>query len=203
LQKLEEMNKSWIKPILLRACALIAASTLIGLAFNNANPLGIRWEETKKGDPPPNDPVLNTDTDVSAGGSQVGGVNHDPSRHSQGDGAPPAVTWEEAALFLTSGDALLVDSRPRAAYRAGCIPGAVSLPAGGVQEEIPEFIKKYRLDTILIIYCDDSKCGSSTRAAKVLMSYGYEHVLDMPGGYAEWRQCMAERREPPEPEKQQ
>ncbi|NQT21218.1 MAG: rhodanese-like domain-containing protein [Planctomycetes bacterium] len=120
------------------------------------------------------------------------------STEDNGSGAS-SVTWEEAELLVEAGEALLVDSRPRVAYDAGHIPGAVSLPVKKIGEEIPGFIQKHTLDTLLIVYCADPDCDTSKNAAKKLTEYGYENVLYIPGGYAEWQVAQASRdRQTPE-----
>jgi rhodanese-related sulfurtransferase len=164
------MNKSWKRVIIARAVALTVAALLIGLAFNSASPLGVDlW-----------------------GGNGQGGP-------SSGNGDGPevtAITWEDAKLWLTTGEAVLVDARPPAAYKVGRIPGAVSLPANSINEKIPEFIDEHDFETLLIVYCADSNCDSSERAAKALIRYGYKNVLHMPGGYAEWQVAQASTRKP-------
>ena len=179
------MNKSRIKVILARAVALIVAALLIGLAFNNASPLGVDlWGADHEGDPSP-----------GSGDAQ------NPGNGPDSDAELAAVTWEEAELLLTTGEAVLVDARAPAAHRAGRIPGAVSLPANSIDEKIPEFIKEHDFETILIVHCDDPNCDSSERAAKAFMRYGYKHVLHMPGGYAEWQVAQASTRKPETEEK--
>ena len=161
--------------ILARCVALLLASLCIGMVFNRAHPNGVKWR-------PP--------------GEADNGSEPDPDKP-----AALAITWEEAESIVEAGEAVLVDSRTRVAYQAGCIPGAVSLSVKKIDDAIPDFIEKYRLDTILIVYCADPTCGTSKRAAQILIEYGYEDVFYMTGGYAEWQIAQASREnETPEDE---
>jgi rhodanese-related sulfurtransferase len=159
--------------ILARCVALLLASLCIGMVFNHAHPNGVKWRQPGKSDneskPDPGDPPENDALAVSA------------------------ITWEEAEPIVEAGEAVLVDSRSRAAYQAGCIPGAVSLPVKKIDDAIADFIQKYGLDTILIVYCADPACGTSKTAAQALIEYGYENVFYMAGGYAEWQIAQASR----------
>ena len=161
--------------ILARCVALLLASLCIGMVFNRAHPNGVRWRRP---------------------GGADNGSKPDPDNPPENDGpSVSAITWEEAEPIVEAGEAVLVDSRSRAAYQAGCIPGAVSLPVKKIDDEIPGFIQKYRLDTILIVYCADPTCGTSKTAAQILIEHGYDsqNVFYMAGGYAEWQIAQASR----------
>jgi len=117
-----------------------------------------------------------------------------PAKHPEAErpanaaGEPVAVTWVEAKQMLQTGEAVLVDARPLAAFQAGSIPGAISLPFDRIKEEMPEFMKRVGTGRWLIVYCSDQGCASSEQVAKTLIrEYGYQHVFHMPGGYAEWQ----------------
>lgn len=159
--------------ILARCVALLLASLCIGMVFNRAHPNGVKWHRP----------------DGADNGSEPDPVN--PPEN--GGPAVPAITWEEAESIVEAGEAVLVDSRTSVAYQAGRIPGAVSLSVKKIDDEISGFIKRYSLDTILIVYCADPTCGTSKRAAKALIEYGYENVFYMAGGYAEWQIAQASR----------
>ena len=101
---------------------------------------------------------------------------------------PVAVTWAEAKTMLQTGEAVLVDARPLTAFQAGSIPGAISLPANRIKEEMPAFMKRVDTNRWLIVYCGDQGSASSEDVGKTLIrEYGYRHVFHMPGGYAEWQ----------------
>jgi rhodanese-related sulfurtransferase len=83
---------------------------------------------------------------------------------------------------LPSGELVLVDSRSRAAWDQGHVPGAVHLPTA----EIPE-----RAHTLLdpaipvVTYCWGPGCDGATRAALAFARLGYR-VKEMIGGFEYW-----------------
>lgn len=60
------------------------------------------------------------------------------------------VSFEEFKKLYDKGDVLVLDVRGRAAYRAGHIPGAVSLPLDEVEARIPQLKKEKRP---IVTYC--------------------------------------------------
>jgi rhodanese-related sulfurtransferase len=97
--------------------------------------------------------------------------------------------------LLDAGKIVLVDSRPKAAYDLGHIPGAVLLPSTAPLTEIRAFSEKYPKDTALVVYCNSTTCRSSQQLARQLVSLGgFRNVSEMPGGYAEY--TMAQSQQP-------
>lgn len=162
------------RTIVLRAIGIIVAAFVTGLAYTAASRVPSNADEGAKGPVYNGDPISVQVADPAAGK------------------APTAVTWEEAKLLVDNSAAVLVDVRLRTVYEAGTIPGAVSLPLKDMKEEMPGFLGKYDTNTVIIVFCSDPGCATSETAAKTLMNdYGYENVLDMPGGYDEWRKAQA------------
>ena len=160
------------RTIVLRAIGIIAAAFVTGLAYTAASKVPSHTDGDANGHH--NEPVPVQVADPAAGKT------------------PTAVTWEEAKLLVDNSAAVLVDVRLRTVYEAGTIPGAVSLPLKDMKEEMPGFLGKYDTNTVIIVFCSDPGCATSETAAKTLMNdYGYENVLDMPGGYDEWRKAQA------------
>jgi len=105
------------------------------------------------------------------------------------DPSPTRITWAQAKPLLASGQIVLVDARPKAAYDAGHIPEAISLPEAAPPEQFAAFQKQYGPKTHIIVYCTDTKCAASMRQAiKLVTWYNYQKVQFMPGGYQEWQQ---------------
>ena len=104
------------------------------------------------------------------------------------DPTPTGTTWEQVEPLTKSGQVVLVDARPKAAYEAGHIPGAISLPeAASTADDLAAFQKKYEPQRRIVVYCSDLKCSASMRLAIKLASwYNYQRVQYMPGGYQEW-----------------
>ncbi|HUT58526.1 MAG TPA: rhodanese-like domain-containing protein [Phycisphaerae bacterium] len=155
--------------------------------------------------PPPvgKPPIYSNETLSVKAVPGTAGPPADPPKRAKDPSAPAAITWQEAKELLSTNDAMLVDARPRAAFQAGSIPGAVSLPLATMKDEMPEFAKKYGVDTVIIVYCGDADCSTSERSGKTLMKdYGYRNVMCMPGGYVEWQKTEAAARAAPQEKKQ-
>lgn len=104
-----------------------------------------------------------------------------------------AVSWTQARALVAERRAVLVDARPRAAFQAGSIPGAVSLPYTELEARMPEFRRQYPPDACLVVFCSDTGCATSDAVARALRrDYGFQTVYHMPGGYAEWQQAAAD-----------
>jgi rhodanese-related sulfurtransferase len=89
----------------------------------------------------------------------------------------------EEVEALARGGAQLVEVLPAEEYRTEHLPGAVNLPltdltrdaAGGLDPDAP-----------VVVYCFDTQCDLSTRAAALLESYGFRDVYDYTGSKAAW-----------------
>jgi rhodanese-related sulfurtransferase len=105
------------------------------------------------------------------------------------DPTPTPITWAEAKPLLQAGKIVLVDARPKAAYDAGHIPGALSLPELASAQEYKDLQTKYGPDTHIVVYCSDLKCAASVRSAiKLATWYNFRKVQFMKGGYVEYQQ---------------
>jgi molybdopterin/thiamine biosynthesis adenylyltransferase/rhodanese-related sulfurtransferase len=86
-----------------------------------------------------------------------------------------------AARELT--DALFVDVREREEWEEGHIPGAVHVPRGNLESRIegaaPDRTKP------LVLYCASG--SRSAFAAKTLGDLGYDDVVSLSGGFADWK----------------
>lgn len=99
----------------------------------------------------------------------------------------PVVTIEEArALFMTNG-AIFIDSRPREAYLAGHIEGALNLPSDSFEEYFPRVMADVPPDTLLITYCDGETCALSKEVALGLAGNGYSHTRVLVNGWSVWQ----------------
>lgn len=109
---------------------------------------------------------------------------------STNSGEPLQVSLEEArALFFAHG-ALFIDARSGEDYRAGHIRGAVSLPAGNLEQALPAVASKLSSGSLLIAYCDGEHCSLSREVALQLQGKGYSHVAVLPNGWTLW--CNAD-----------
>lgn len=83
---------------------------------------------------------------------------------------------------LRSGDAVLIDVRPREEYMAGHLPGAVSVPLDELASRLKEFGKKREV----VAYCRGPYCMLSADAVRLLSRRGYR-ARRLEDGVLEWR----------------
>ncbi len=76
----------------------------------------------------------------------------------------------------------LVDVRDAGAYKAGHIPGAISMPA----KDIPDEYGKLPKDKTIVFYCYNITCFAAPRAALWLAKKGYK-VKELVGGFEEYK----------------
>lgn len=83
---------------------------------------------------------------------------------------------------VRAGEVVVLDVRPAEEYRAGHIPGAVSVPL----EELEERLGTLPKDREIVAYCRGPYCVLAPKATKVLRAGGYRAIA-MSDGVAEWR----------------
>ncbi len=77
---------------------------------------------------------------------------------------------------------VLVDTRGRAAWDQGHLPGAVHLPTAEIPEHAASLIPPH---LPVVTYCWGPGCNGATKAALAFARLGY-HVKEMLGGYEYW-----------------
>jgi rhodanese-related sulfurtransferase len=190
-----------------RMAAVLVVALLLGLAFNSANPLGVRTVASSEQAPvaPPvsrapglaassRDAPRSNASLNSCYDNQTIALSLETDTGLQPVVAnAPTLTWAEAKTLLAAGQIVLVDARAAVYYQTEHIPGAVSLPAGSPAQDLAVFTTKYPKDTALVVYCGSVFCPLSNQLVDVLRGqFGYAHVREMPGGFAEYRQFEAE-----------
>lgn len=150
-----------------QALLLLLAAGLTGLVANHLNPRGVA---------------------LQPGGSAIAGM----AAMEESDGAelPRPITLVQLRLLLGREAALLLDARSRDEYRAGHLPGAVSLPFEDGSEERAR-IELLPRDRWLICYCDGGGCELSEHLGLELVGRGFKKVAVYRGGIEEWRQHHA------------
>lgn len=83
---------------------------------------------------------------------------------------------------VRAGEVVILDVRPAEEYRAGHIPGAVSVPLQELQERLGALPK----DREIVAYCRGPYCVLAPEAVRVLRAHGYT-ARPMEDGVAEWR----------------
>jgi rhodanese-related sulfurtransferase len=82
---------------------------------------------------------------------------------------------------------ILADSRTAADYKAGHIPGAISLP---VDETWDGRLPKDRT-ALVVFYCGSEQCGLSHVAAERAVEKGFKKVAIFKGGWRGWTQTAS------------
>jgi rhodanese-related sulfurtransferase len=181
-----------------QACAIISLSFALGLVFNAANPLGIkRGSAMSTVSLGKNHVTVPDRISLSTNGvyqNEVLSLTLNEGLKPPQSGVAPStpasqtITWEETKTLLASNSAVLVDARPAAAFAAGHIPGAVSLPILSTAAKLVEFRRLYDAHTPLIVYCASASCPVADHMAQRLINdSGYLSVRVFSGGYLEWQ----------------
>jgi len=89
---------------------------------------------------------------------------------------------EELLRRLETNAVTVLDVRPSEEYRAGHIPGAVSIPV----EELERRLAEIPRDRSVVAYCRGPYCVYALEALEVLRRHGYE-ARRMAGGLPDWR----------------
>lgn len=92
------------------------------------------------------------------------------------------VSRAELLSRLGSGDVLVLDVRPEAEYRAGHLPGALSVPLPALRERLPGLPR----DREIVAYCRGPYCLLAAEAVQMLRARGL-HAVRLEDGLPEWR----------------
>ena len=97
--------------------------------------------------------------------------------------AGPQLTPQQLSMKVNNEDAVVVDVRPDKEYRAGHIVDAVNIPLSKLGQRVTE-LDKYKEKPVVVV----CKMGQhSGDASKTLMEAGFEQVVRLGGGIAEWK----------------
>lgn len=197
--------------VALQACGILLAAVVLGVAYNQSSPLGLRTTsaEDQSASPvaTPGTPALPIPSITQPGdagrpqpisiGAKVADLNPVlPSPPVPSNQSPAAVAnpppfpelkWPAVKALLAAKQIVLIDARLKETHLLSHIPGSVSLPAYSPPEELQAFATKYPKDTRLVLYCNSDTCDMSHElAGKLARNYGYSNLSVMPGGFAEY-----------------
>lgn len=116
------------------------------------------------------------------GESRLAEVEQVTHAYFEGRGAPDAVDAEELLRRLKSGEVTVLDVRPIEEYRAGHIPGALSIPVGELAARLQELSK----DRDIVAYCRGPFCVMAIEAVELLRKKGFK-ARHMKHGVADFR----------------
>ena len=97
-------------------------------------------------------------------------------------GAMEAVKGDELLRRVRSGEVTVLDVRPTAEYRAGHIPGALSVPIGELSGRLTELPKNREI----VAYCRGPYCVMSIDAVELLRKKGF-NARRLEQGVVDWR----------------
>jgi len=89
-----------------------------------------------------------------------------------------------AAKLLRDEQVAILDVRDRPAHGTSRIPRAQNAPRGQLEDLVGDLLVPEALRQI-IVYSDDGKLGAL--AARTLGEMGYQGVVNLDGGFDEWR----------------
>ena len=96
---------------------------------------------------------------------------------------------DELKTMMDEGkDFTLVDVLPTSSFEDYHLPGAINVPVGAdnFDERIQAVAPK---DGTVVVYCFDSDCDASPKAAKRMDALGFEDVRDYEAGKEDWREA--------------
>ena len=97
-------------------------------------------------------------------------------------GAMEAIEADELLRRVKAGEVTVLDVRPAEEYRAGHIPGAISIPV----DELKARLKELPKDRDVVAYCRGPYCVMAVEAVELLRKKGFEaHRMEQ--GVIDWR----------------
>jgi len=87
---------------------------------------------------------------------------------------------------LANDDVKLIEVLDPEQYRDKHIAGAINIPLSDIGKEATQ---RFDTDQEIVVYCADSNCQASPKAAEKLDELGFEDVYDYAGGKKDWEQA--------------
>jgi rhodanese-related sulfurtransferase/DNA-binding transcriptional ArsR family regulator len=97
-------------------------------------------------------------------------------------GAMEPMDADDLIERVKAGEATLIDVRPEEEFRAGHIPGAISIPI----DELKARFKELPKDQTIVAYCRGRYCVMALEAVQILRKRGYQ-AERMEQGVLDWR----------------
>lgn len=114
--------------------------------------------------------------------SRLAEVEQVAREYFENRGGMEAVGGEELRRRVRSGEVTVLDVRPPEEYRAGHIPGALSIPVGELNARLRELSKAREI----VAYCRGPYCVMAVEAVELLRKKGFKaHRMEQ--GFVDWR----------------
>ena len=114
--------------------------------------------------------------------SRLAEVDHVTRAYFEERGALEPVAGAELLRRVKSGEVTVLDVRPVEEYRAGHIPGAISVPVSELEARLKELPKAREI----VAYCRGPYCVMAVEAVELLRKKGF-NARRMEQGVVEWR----------------
>jgi rhodanese-related sulfurtransferase len=109
-------------------------------------------------------------------------VDHVTREYLDARGGMEAVEGDELLRRVKRGEVTVLDVRPPEEYRAGHIPGAISIPVGELKGRLEELPKSREV----VAYCRGPYCVMALEAVELLRKKGFKaHRMEQ--GVVDWR----------------
>jgi rhodanese-related sulfurtransferase len=95
-------------------------------------------------------------------------------------------TAELASVLRSNRPLALVDVLPENAYEENHIPRAMNIPVRS-NDFVEQATAKLDMATPVVVYCADSACDASEKAARKLESAGFQEVYEYAPGIEGWK----------------
>lgn len=83
----------------------------------------------------------------------------------------------------------LIDVLPESSFRSFHLPSAINIPLDDERfdEKMREAVPDKNM--IVVVYCKDTSCQASPKAARRIEALGYRNVYDYEAGKEDWRRA--------------
>jgi hydroxyacylglutathione hydrolase len=103
--------------------------------------------------------------------------------HGRALAVTPQIRAAELATMISNGAVQVVDVRTANEWHAGHLPDAPNIPLATLSARLAEIAR----DRPVVVHCQSG--GRSAIAASLLRARGVEHVVNLAGGFAAWREA--------------
>lgn len=114
--------------------------------------------------------------------SQLAEVDQVARQYFEKRGAMEAIEGDELMRRVKNGEVTVLDVRPSEEYRAGHIPGALSIPVSELKTRLKELSKTREI----VAYCRGPYCVMAVEAVELLRRKGF-NAHRMEQGVVDWR----------------
>jgi rhodanese-related sulfurtransferase len=98
------------------------------------------------------------------------------------------VNAKQVEDIVKAGTHVIFDARPEADYRAGHLPGAISMPHQSVEEALAGAQALLTPAQPIVTYCSGEDCDESFLLTEYLNQQGFTNVVLFAGGISQWKE---------------